>query len=155
MCQRLRAQIGRHGLKDAWSAFNQKDSGVMGVDPSELADQGLPGNFCECASHLDAGGTSANHAEGRPEFAPFRVGFFFGGLECKQHSPADFERVLQGFQPGGVLFPIVTAKVTVRGASGNDEVSLDQRGSIGKQGPLARVHQSGRPRQVRSSDCPG
>jgi hypothetical protein len=23
LCQRLRAQIGRHGLKDAWSVFNQ------------------------------------------------------------------------------------------------------------------------------------
>jgi hypothetical protein len=38
---------------------------------------------------------------------------------------ADFERVLQGFEPGGVLFPLVMAEVTVRGASGNDEVIED------------------------------
>jgi hypothetical protein len=36
-----------------------------------------------------------------------------------------------------MLFPLVMAKVTVRGASGHDEVIEDQRGSIGKQDPLA------------------
>jgi len=110
---------------------------VMGVDSAELADQGLPGNFRERACHLDAGGTSANDAEGQPDFAPFWVRFFFGGLECKQHAPADFERILQGFEPRGMLFPLIMAKVTVRGASGNDEVIENQRGSTGKQDPLA------------------
>jgi hypothetical protein len=110
----------------------------MGVDPAELADQGLPGNLRECARQLDAGGTSANDAEGQPDFAPFRVRFFFGGLECKQLAPADFERILQGFEARGMLFPLVMAKVTVRGASAHDEVIEHQRGSIGKQDPLAR-----------------
>ena len=36
------------------------------------------------------------------------------------------------------MLPIVMAKVTVRGASGNEEVIADQRGSLGKQDPLAR-----------------
>jgi len=52
--------------------------------------------------------------------------------------PADFERILQGFEPGGMLFPLVMAKVTMRGASGNDEVIEDQRGSVRKQNLLAR-----------------
>ena len=55
----------------------------------------------------------------------------FGQSDAIRHAPADLEHVVQGFQPGGVLFPIVMAKVIVRGAGGNDEVSLDQRGSIG------------------------
>jgi len=110
---------------------------MMGIDPAELPNQGLPSNFRECACHLDAGGASANHAEGQPDLAPFRVRFFFGGLERKQHAPADFERILQGFEARGMLFPLVMAKVTVRGASGHDEVIEHQRGTIGKQDPLA------------------
>jgi hypothetical protein len=47
LCQRFRAQIGRHRLKDAWSDFKQKDPGVMGVDPAELPNEGLPSNFRE------------------------------------------------------------------------------------------------------------
>jgi len=37
-----------------------------------------------------------------------------------------------------MLFPLVMAEVTVRGASGNNEVIEDQRGSVRKQNLLAR-----------------
>jgi hypothetical protein len=72
----------------------------MGVDPSELADQGLPGNFRECASHLDAVGASANHAEGQPDFAPFRVGFFFGGLNANSTRRRISNASSRVFSPG-------------------------------------------------------
>ena len=62
----------------------------------------------------------------------------FGRSDAIRYAPADFERILQGFEARGMLFPLVTAKVTVRGASGHDEVIEHQRGSIGKRDPLAR-----------------
>ena len=109
----------------------------MRVDAAKFTHQGLSGNFGEGTSHLHASGACANHAQGQPVLAFFRIGFFFRRLKGKQQAAANFKRVLQRFQAWRMGGPIVVSKVTVGGTRGDDQVVKHQGAAIGQMHLLA------------------
>jgi hypothetical protein len=90
----------------------------------------MAGNLGEGARELNTGGASAYDDERKPGSALGRIRLALGMLEGKQDAAANLERVIERFERGRMLRPVIVAEVAVGRTCSNDERVVRQRAAV-------------------------
>ena len=122
-------QVFGVGGEDARRAFDQDHARLGGIDVAEVVAHVELGDVADGAGKFDAGGPSADDDE-----VQFGVGaglyhFALGQFKGEQDAAANFGCVLDGFEAGRELGPVVFAEVGVGGAGAQDEVVVFDHGA--------------------------
>ena len=115
-------QVFGVGGEDAGRAFDQDHAGLGGIDVAKVVAHVKLRDVADGAGDFDAGGSPADDDE-----VQFGVGagfhhFALGQFKGEQDAAANFGCILNGFEAGRVLGPVVLAEVGVGGAGAQDEV---------------------------------
>jgi hypothetical protein len=108
-CEHARARLDQHHAR------------LVRVDVAEIAGQGVMRHLGDGAGELDAGRAGSDDDEGQPRRALLRIGLALGAFERHQDVPAQRGRILQRFQAGRELLPLVVAEIGVPRAGGEHQ----------------------------------
>ena len=127
MTLRLCREIFGKCWKHARCRLVQQDLRVARIDVTKVMRQRHPRHLRERARHFHADCARTDQHEG--EQLPYCLGIgviesshLLGTLECKQDLAANQVRVIQGFEPGCHVPPLVVSEVVVSNAGGKDQV---------------------------------
>ena len=134
----LARQAGGVGPEDAIRPFQQQDAGAARLDGAEVVSQRPVRHLGDGPGQLHAGRPRADENERQPRLLLFRVRADLGRLEGVQDAAADFERVLDRLEAGGVFFPFGMVEVVMPGAGRHDQRVVAD-GGPGGQAHLAPV----------------
>ena len=104
------------------TAFEQDDARRLRLNAAEVGSQRLPRDLRERARHLHAGRSGADDDERQQPPLLVRIRCALRRLEGHQDPLPDPERVVERFQAGRVLRPLVAAEVRMRRPAREDEV---------------------------------
>ena len=104
------------------TAFEQDDARRLRLNAAEIGSQRLPRDLRERARHLHAGRSGADDDERQQPPLLVRSRCALRRLEGHQDPLPDPERVVERFQAGRVLRPLVAAEVRMRRPAREDEV---------------------------------
>ncbi|KAG1270542.1 hypothetical protein G6F66_013790 [Rhizopus arrhizus] len=91
----------------------------------------MPSDLGQRAGQFDTGGAAADDGEPQPGGRFCRVRFGLGTLERQQQFAAQGDGIVQGFQAGRSIGPLVVAEVGVGGAGGQQQAVVVQHAAIG------------------------
>lgn len=77
----------------AGTAFDEQDSGLLGIDVAELVIHSVVGDFGEGSGKFDTGGTASDHHELQRRSAVASGSLTLGQFEGQENTAADFEGV--------------------------------------------------------------
>lgn len=135
-------QIVGEGAEDIGAAFDEDDAGVGGVDVAEVVHEGVAGDLGDGSSEFDAGGAATDDDEVHPFATLLGIGLALGDLESTEDFHAHFTGVIEAFESGGVLFPLVFPEVAGDGSGGEDEI-VEGEFAIGEEDFFGRKVKAG------------
>jgi len=101
--------------------------GLSGINATKIQVQDRAGQLGEGAGEFHAGRPAAHDDDGHEPVVFDGVGFVFGLFKREQNAAAEAQRVVEGFEAGRELLPLVVAEVTGVAAEGEHEIVIVQR----------------------------
>lgn len=80
----------------ARAAFDEEDAALFGPDVAELMSHGVARNLSEGTCQLDAGRPASHDRKLQRSYGVTLHRFALCQLECKQHPPANLQRIFDG-----------------------------------------------------------
>ena len=142
---KFRRIVGQH----AWRAFEQKNHGLRGINPPEIALQYRPRQFGERAGQFQPGRPAAHHDDGQQPLTHGGVRFIFRLFEREQDAAPDAQRIIERFQAGREGFPLRMAEITGQAAGREDKVVVVQGAFFEQNFFIAEVKAGGLMEQHR------
>ncbi len=109
------------------------------MDAAKILAERLTRDFAERAREFHAGRAAADDDERQQAALRHRIGLPLGRFKRQQHTPAHFERVVQGLEPGCARGPFGMAEVRVRGAGRDDQEVIRHGLAVGHDRARCRI----------------
>jgi hypothetical protein len=116
--------------KDTWTALNENDAGVPGIDPPKVFDECKSCDFGNGSGHFNARGACTDNDKSQGGLAILGIVKALSGFESGEHASAQFECVFEAFQPRGEPLPMIISKVRVACAGAKQQVIVGEGGVI-------------------------
>src|SRR5271165_5607334 len=124
------AQISRVGAQHIGSSLDQQDTGLRGIDITEVFSQRFTRNLRQRPCQLNPGRSVAHDDKRYWPMTAGQRGFAFGELVGQQDATAHLQRVLDGLQPGSEWLPIIMSEVRVRRTGGDYKIIVGKLESM-------------------------